>query len=101
MDQTCFDLIIAGKVIDLASHSSKLIYNEFRLLKQTPSTAKAKILNKHPDLAIDWKKLYSLAFETTLDTKLRELQYKILNLIIFTNGKLKNGGFPFMYLLQC
>ena len=39
------------------------------------------------DLAIDWKKLYSLAFETTLDTKLREFQYyKILNLIIFTNG---------------
>jgi len=59
-----------------------------RSLKQTPSTAKAKILNKHPDLAIDWKKLYSLAFETTLDTKLREFQYKILNLIIFTNGKL-------------
>ena len=40
------------------------------------------------DLAIDWKKLYSLAFETTLDTKLREFQYKILNLIIFTNEKL-------------
>ena len=34
------------------------------------------------------KKLYSLAFETTLDTKLREFQYKILNLIIFTNKKL-------------
>ena len=75
-------------MIDLASASSKLIYNEFRSLKQTPATAKAKILNKHPDLAIDWKKLYSLAFETTLDTKLREFQYKILNLIIFTNEKL-------------
>ena len=67
MDQTCFELIIAGKVIDLANVS--LIYNEFRLLKQTPATAKAKILNKYPDLAIDWKKLYSLAFETTLGTK--------------------------------
>ena len=88
MDQTCFELIIAGKVIDLASASSKLIYNEFRSLKQTPATAKAKILSKYPDLAIDWKKLYSLAFETTLDTKLREFQYKILNLIIFTNEKL-------------
>ena len=76
------------KVIDLASASSKLIHNEFRSLKQTPATAKAKILNKHPDLAIDWKKLYSLAFETTLDTKLREFQHKILNLIIFTNEKL-------------
>ena len=83
MDQTCFELIIAGKVIDLASASLKLIYNEFHSLKQTPATAKAKI-----DLAIDWKKLYSSAFETTLDTKLREFQYKILNLIIFTNEKL-------------
>ena len=89
MDQTCFELIIAGKVIDLASASSKLIYNEFRSLKQIPATAKGKILNKYPDLAIDWKKLYSLAsFETTLDTKLRKFQYKILNLIIFTNEKL-------------
>ena len=53
MDQTCFELTIAGKVIDLASASSKLIYNDFRSLKQTPATAKAKILNKYPDLAID------------------------------------------------
>ena len=57
----------------------------FACLKQTPATAKAKILNKYPDLAIDWKKLYSLAFKTTLDTKLREFQYKILNLIILYN----------------
>ena len=57
-------------------------------LKQTPTTAKVKILNKYPDLLIDWKKWYSLAFETMLDTKLREFQHKILNLIIFTNEKL-------------
>ena len=57
-------------------------------MKQTPATAKAKILNKYHDLLFDWKKLYSLAFETTLDTKLREFQYKILNLIVFTNEKL-------------
>jgi len=39
--------------------------------------AKAKIVNKYPDLTIDWKKLYSLAFETILHTKLREFQHKI------------------------
>ena len=88
LDQTCFESIIAGKVVDLANVSSKLVYNEFRSLKQTPATAKAKILNKYPDLAIDWKKLYWYAFETTLDTKLREFQCKILNLIVFTNEKL-------------
>ena len=71
-------------------------------MKQTPTTAKAKILKTYPDLAIAWKKLYSLAFETMLDTKLSEFQYKILNLIIFTNKKtslLQNGGFPVMCLL--
>ena len=90
MDQTSFELIIPDKVIDLANVTSRWVYNEFGLLKQTPATAKAKILNKYPDLAIaiDWKKLYSLAFEAMLDTKLREFQYKILNLIIFTNKKL-------------
>ena len=87
-DQTCFELIITGKMSDLANVTSKLVYNEFRSLKQTPATAKAKILSNYPDLTIDWKKLYSLAFETTLDTKLRELQYKILNLIIFSIEKL-------------
>ena len=88
MDQAGFELIIAGKVIDLAKVTSKLVYNAFRSLKQTPATAKTKISKIYPDLAIDWKKLYSLAFETTLDTKLREFLYKILNLIIFANKKL-------------
>ena len=54
----------------------------------SPVTAKARIFNKYPDLLFDWKKLNYLAFETTLDTKLREFQYKILNLIVFTNEKL-------------
>ena len=88
MDQTCFELKIADKLINLAHVTSKMVYKEFCSLKQTPNTVKAKILNKYPDLFIDWKKLYSLAFKTTLDTKLREFQYKILNLIIFTDEKL-------------
>ena len=65
-----------------------MVYREFRSLKQTSATAKAKILSKYPDVSIDWERLYSLAFETTLDTKLREFQYKLLNLIVFTNKKL-------------
>ena len=40
------------------------------LTKQTPATAKAKFSSSHPDLSI------------------REFQYKLLNLIIFTNKKL-------------
>jgi len=42
MDQTCFELIIAGKVIYRAKVTSKLVYNAFRSLKQTPAAAKDK-----------------------------------------------------------
>ena len=70
-----------GKTIDLANITSKLVYREFRSFKQTS----AKILSKYPDLSIDWKRLYSLAFETTLDTKVRESQYKLLRAVCCKN----------------
>ena len=37
---------------------------------------------------LDWEKIYLLPFKTTLDTKLREFQYKILNRILYTNKML-------------
>ena len=57
-----FEFIIAVKMINLANVTSKLVDNEFRLLKQIPATAKATIRSKYPDLSIDLKKLYSLLF---------------------------------------
>lgn len=54
MNQACFELITAGKAIDVANVTTKLVYKEFhRTLKQTPATPKAKILSKYPDLIID------------------------------------------------
>ena len=38
------------------------------------------------------KTVFSLPFRTTLDSKLREFQYKILNNIVFTNDKLFRFG---------
>ena len=87
-------------MIDFANVNFEVGLQQISLV-ETPATGKNKILNKYPDLAvaIDWKKLYSLALETTLDTKVRKFQYKILNLIIFTSS-VQNGGFPFKCLLQ-
>ena len=48
--------------------------------------------DNNSDIVINWKKLYSLPFRTTLDSKLREFQYKILNNIVFTNDKLFRFG---------
>ena len=47
-----------------------------------------KLSAKYHRLTIDWKRVYLLSFRTTLETKLREFQFKILNLIVFTNEKL-------------
>jgi len=56
--------------------------------KQIPPTAQQKITDKYSDAAISWKKVHSLPFRTTLDSKLREFQYKTLNNIVCTNDKL-------------
>ena len=44
------------------------------------------------NIDIDWKSVYSLSFRTTLESKLREFQFKILNRIVFTNEKLFRFG---------
>ena len=44
------------------------------------------------DSAIDWEKVYSLSFRSSMESKLREFQYKILNCIVFTNKKLFRFG---------
>ena len=66
--------------------SSKQIYQLFLL-----QTYFNKHVLTHP-ASINWEKVYSLAFETTLESKIREFQYKILNCIVFTNEKLSRIG---------
>ena len=36
----------------------------------------------------DWNEIYLLSFKVSLETKIREFQYKVLNNIVFTNEKL-------------
>ena len=74
--------------IDLSKVTSKLLYNKFKTKKQTPPSAQSKMTNKYPQLVVEWKKIYSLPFTVTVETKLREFQYKILNDIVYTNDKL-------------
>ena len=76
-------------ILDL---SPKQIYQTFKQQKQITPTAKQKLTNKYVNVEIEWEKVYSLAFQCTLDTKIREFQYKIQNCIMFTNEKLKLIG---------
>ena len=40
----------------------------------------------------DWTKIYDLPRKTTVDTRLRVLQYKILNNVLYLNEKLFHFG---------
>ena len=74
--------------VALSEVSSKKLYEAFRNKKQVPPTAQRKLKEKFPHFSVDWKEIYSLPFTVTIETKIREFQYKILNNIISTNQKL-------------
>ena len=84
--------LINDILIPILDASSKHIYRSFLAKKQTTPTAKEKLSAKYHHLTIDWKRVYLLSFRTTLETKLREFQFKILNRIVVTNEKLFRFG---------
>ena len=82
----------SDNLVPIFHASSKQIYHLFLRKKQIPPAAKQKLTSKYPNTVISWQKVYSLAFQTTLESKIREFQYKILNCIILTNEKLSRIG---------
>ena len=64
--------------VPISDVTSKQIYDSFLRKKPTPPTAQQKLTDKYSETSINWEKVYSLPFRTTLDSKLREFQYRIL-----------------------
>ena len=85
-------ILISNNLVPILDASSKQIYRLFPEKKQTTPTAKVKLAAKYSNMDIDWKSVYSLSFHTTLESKLEEFQFKILNRIVFTNEKLFRFG---------
>ena len=85
-------ILISNNLVPILDASSKQIYRLFLEKKQTTPTAKVKLAAKYSNIDIDWKSVYSLPFRTTLESKLREFQFKILNRIVFTKEKLFRFG---------
>ena len=78
---------ISNNLVPILDVFSKQIYRLFLEKKETTPTAKVKLAAKYSNIDIDWKSVYSLPFRTTLESKLREFQFKILNRITFTKRK--------------
>ena len=78
-----------GDLVPILDTFPTKIYQLFVQRKQTLPTSKQKLTNKYSDVEIRWDFL-----QTTLESKIREFQYKILNCIVlfFFNEKLSRIG---------
>ena len=72
--------------------ASKIVHKELRNRTITPPTAQLKLNTKFVDDVLEWKKIFSLPFRATLDTKSCEFQYKLLNRCLITNAFLFKVG---------
>ena len=53
------------------------------MAKQNPPSAQKRFQDKFPDVQFDWNETYSLSFNVSLETKIREFQHKVLNNIVW------------------
>ena len=88
--QSDFFLRIEGKKVNFQNLKSKSLYDSFVSKISSIPTAQKKYNEAFSTYTsqLDWEKIYLLPFKTTLDSKLREFQYKILNRILCTNKML-------------
>ena len=71
---------------------SKTLYKELLNRVITPPTVQLNFNSHFVNDVLEWKEIYSLSFRTSLDTKLREFQYKLLNRCLVTNSFLNKIG---------
>ena len=71
---------------------SKTVYKELRNRIIIPPTAQLNFNTHFVNDVLEWKEIYSLPFRTSLDTKSREFQYKLLNRCLVTNSFLNKIG---------
>ena len=94
LNQNSIFLRTGGEKIYLPKFQSKLIYKRLMSVKATTPTAVTRYstIYNNEVFQLEWKKIFALPFKTTLHTKLREFQFKILNRILFTNSLLFKIG---------
>ena len=81
-----------GKSVLLETVVSKTVYKELRNRIITPPTAQLNFNTLFINDDLEWKEIYSLPFRTSLNTKSREFQYKLLNRCLVTNSFLSKIG---------
>ena len=87
--QDQIQLVQNNQEASITEATFKRVYREIVSGFVTPPTAHSNFNESFSGVCSDWKKIHSLPFLVTLDTKSREFQYKILNRYLVTNTFLK------------
>ena len=83
------ETVLDDDVQDITRMTSKLIYSTLVKRIQIPPTAQSKFNSLYNISGItDWKNIYQLPGQVTVDTRTRAFQYKIINRILHTNKTL-------------
>ena len=72
--------------------SSKEVYWDLIRKTEKPPVSKSKYEQLFPTHDLPWKDIYLLPRSVTLDSKLREFQYKVLSRILYANNALHRMG---------
>ena len=87
VDLDSFSLHLGGKKVDVEKIQSKQLYETFssKISSNPTSMKKYNEMFNTKTFELDWERIFSLPFKITLNTKLREFQYKVLHRICYTN----------------
>ena len=92
MTRVPLSIICKGRKLGLKSVTSKLIYEELLSGIQTTPSAKKYFENKFKSNELDWPRIYQLPRSTSVHSKTRIFQYKVLNNILYLNSRLYRMG---------
>ena len=83
-----------GNLIDNTKQINKTLYNIQQKTQNTIDNCTKMKWDKQLNLKenTDWKKIYTIPFKSTIDTYLRNFQYKFLSRIVPTNRFLTKRG---------
>ena len=67
--------------VDLSLVTSKSPYNAFKMAKQTPPSAQKRFQDQFPDVQFDWNEIYSLSLKVSLETKIKNSNMVLNNIV--------------------
>ena len=81
-------VFLDGHSVDVKQLTSKKVYGSFIASRAKEPSSKVRFIEHFSDENLDWKTIYKIPFVSTIDTRTRIFQFRILHRILYTNSTL-------------